>query len=215
MIKSVLFSTAILAAVGIAGHASATFVVEPSPAEGCAPSQGCLHLVKAKDASSSTGTVQFTTEVVGIAVVGDADFADGYSTIKPIKDGMLTSLTFTPVDDMAFSDFSFRGQVLDASDAIDVTVTDQSGTPFSFSFTVPKPDQDFDRLGVISLDGERIKSVVVTDSGGFKEFKQIDFSPTSTVPIVPEPATWALMLIGLGATGGVLRRRAHRPVATT
>ncbi|HSZ51246.1 MAG TPA: PEPxxWA-CTERM sorting domain-containing protein [Caulobacteraceae bacterium] len=152
---------------------------------------------------------------MGIAVVGDADFADGYSTIKPIKDGMLTSLTFTPVDDMAFSDFSFRGQVLDASDAIDVTVTDQSGTPFSFSFTVPKPDQDFDRLGVISLDGETIKSVVVTDSGGFKEFKQIDFSPTSTVPIVPEPATWALMLIGLGATGGVLRRRAHRPVATT
>lgn len=26
-------------------------------------------------------------------------------------------------------------------------------------------------------------------------------------PVIPEPATWALMLLGLGATGGALRRR--------
>lgn len=214
MMKSILYSTLVTASLAIAGHASATFIVEPSPAEGCAPSQGCLHLTMAKDASSSTGTVQSTTDVVDIAVVGNSDFANGYSTIKPITGGTLTSLTFTPVDDTNFSDFSFRGQVLNASDAIDVTVTDQSGTPFSFSFTVPTANADFSRLGVISMDGETIKSVAVTDSGGFKEFKQIDFSP-AVVPVIPEPATWALMLIGLGATGSILRRRAHRPAATT
>ncbi|HEY1926782.1 MAG TPA: PEPxxWA-CTERM sorting domain-containing protein, partial [Caulobacteraceae bacterium] len=155
----------------------------------------------------STGRVQSTTDIVDIAVVGPSDFGDGYSTIEPVHGGTLTSLDFTPVSDTLFSDFSFRGQVVDASDPINVTVTDENGTTFSFSFTVPKANEDFGRLGIESLDGETIKSVLVTDTGGFEEFKQIDFSLV-TAPVVPEPATWALMLVGVGAMGGVLRRRA-------
>nr|WP_281393330.1 PEPxxWA-CTERM sorting domain-containing protein [Sphingomonas xinjiangensis] len=27
---------------------------------------------------------------------------------------------------------------------------------------------------------------------------------------VPEPATWAMMLFGVGATGGAMRRRRHK-----
>lgn len=38
--------------------------------------------------------------------------------------------------------------------------------------------------------------------------QQADVSGRGTLPAVPEPATWALMIVGFGAVGGALRRRA-------
>nr|WP_310522880.1 PEPxxWA-CTERM sorting domain-containing protein [Polymorphobacter sp.] len=38
--------------------------------------------------------------------------------------------------------------------------------------------------------------------------------PLPPPPGVPEPASWALMIAGFGAVGGLLRRRRHNPLAT-
>jgi hypothetical protein len=40
---------------------------------------------------------------------------------------------------------------------------------------------------------------------------QITFSGVINAPAVPEPATWAMLIAGLGGVGGLLRRRRARP----
>lgn len=48
---------------------------------------------------------------------------------------------------------------------------------------------------------------------GFK-IKQLGYNiPVSTVPGVPEPATWAMLILGMGVVGGAMRRRVSAKIA--
>jgi hypothetical protein len=123
-------------------------------------------------------------------------------------------LTFTPADDTLFNDFSFRGQL--AASGFDMTVyvvvTNELGEASSdITFTTDKgANADFSRIGVTSPD-QTIKSVEVFASGGdctlcmgtgnFKEFKQVEFSFAGVPPGIPEPSTWAMMLVGFAGLG--------------
>lgn len=193
-----------IAAVSLLGASAAhavTFAIDPNPGG------TQLYLNSAKSASSSFGTVLSTNDVA-ISVTGNGDFANGFSSIKPIKDGTLTELVFTPVDPNAFDAFSFRGQDLVAGQVIDVIVQDNQGNaPVTLQFTEGGANQNFSRDGVIAaLTGETIKSVEIVNSGGFKEAKQFEFLSVGSNPTgVPEPATWAVMLIGFGAIGAKMR----------
>jgi hypothetical protein len=156
-----------------------------------------------------------------LSTVAD-DVSAGFATIKPFCSGhpsvcdTLTDLTFTPADSLAFGDFSFRAQLLTDSD-ITLKVTDGQGNPaqtfdLGAIFGPFKANQDLTRMGIISLDGETIKSVEITDASGFKEVKQIQFSPAgaTTVPLPPAIALFGSGLIGLGLLS---RRRQKREVA--
>jgi hypothetical protein len=198
-------------ALATAAHA-AVFVVDDTESSH-------LKLTKAKDAASSTGTV-FTPNDVNIAVVGNADFADGFSTIKPVKGGSLTELTFTPANPNAFSDFTFRGQSIDAQN-VELIVTDNQGdAPQDFFFDFTKSNEDFGPFGITAANPhlDSIKSIELIDTGGFEEAKQFTFSPSSLGKGggggVPEPASWATMLMGLGAVGAVLRKARRAVLAT-
>jgi len=131
-----------------------------------------------KDVSSFTGTVggQHSGPLVTVDTVGNVDTGAGFSTIKPVKDGTLTSLTFTPADGNLFDDFSFRGQLEDAG-SVTVTVQDNQGhAPETFTFSGLPKDADFGRLGIVAAtSGETIQSVKLT-SAGFEEQKQNEFS---------------------------------------
>jgi hypothetical protein len=175
-----------------------------------------LFLNNVKNSATSTGTV-INTDDVGISVIGNSDFANGWSNIKPIKDGSLTSLTFTPVNGNAFGGFSFRGQVLSANQLLTVTVQDNQGDlAESFNFTIPNANADFGRLGIISNTlGKTIQYVTLYSAGGFKEGKQFAFTKAlddgggGTGSDVPEPASWMMMILGMGLVGVGMRRRAH------
>lgn len=140
-----------------------------------------------------------TVDPMGAAV----DTGAGLSDIKPSGTSVLSALTFTPANDALFNDFSFRGQLERPgfTGVVDISWTDSSGMSGMLSVSgVKGPNSDFDRIGIVSDDGERLKSVEIstTGSGGFKEVKQAQFSVSSAIP---EPSTFALMLLGFAGLG--------------
>jgi hypothetical protein len=185
--------------LGATAPAYADFMIDPNP------TGEKLFIDNAnKDVSSFVGIVgsNVSGPLVDITTVGNVNTGSGFSNITPAG-GTLTSLTFTPKDGNLFSDFGFRGQLLSAG-TVTVTVLDnQGGAPQSFDFNVAKANQDFGTLGITAIPGtgETIKSVTLTALGGFKEEKQ------NILSAVPEPGTYAMLGLGVGLLGIVLRRR--------
>lgn len=218
MRKTLTEIIASIAVLGFASSAQATALFEVDTN----PSGTKLFLDRATDASSSFGNV-ISTDDVAISASGNADFKNGFSTIKPVKDGLLTTLTFTPTNPNAFGSFSFRGQDLDAGQVIDVIIQDNQGhAPVTITFTEGKANQDFTREGIIAaMPGETIKSIELVDSGGFKEAKQFEFDaadptavPAADPTAVPEPATWLMMLAGIFGLGAMTRAARRNSLKT-
>lgn len=210
------FATAIGAALGAASAAHATFIIDLSCHQSkCAGGTDFFNDSAVKDVTTFTGTVGGHTGTgVTVTTIGSIDTGAGFSTITPVKGGTLTSLTFTPTNDALFSDFSFRGQLAPVGDTgvINVAWTDSLGTTGTLQFTgIPGPDKDFDRLGIVSNDGETLKSVVITTAAGesFDEFKQVQFSASSIPPSIPELSTWAMMVVGFAGLGFAGYRKAQ------
>ena len=200
----------------MANPARATFVLDTScGTANCAAGTHFNIDAANKDVSSFSGHVSNsgkTGPLVTATTTGNVDTGAGFANIKPVKAGSLTDLIFTPTDSTLFSDFSFRGQLNRAgfTGAIDVLWTDATGNTGTVSFTVPKAEADFGRLGIVSNDGETLKSVEILAGSGesFKEVKQIEFSFAGAPPPVPAPAS--LAILGTGLLGFFAFRR--RPV---
>jgi hypothetical protein len=203
--KYILSIVAITAAFTL--PARATFMVDDNP--------GGLflfldqHNANVSDFGGFVGGQKPPAPHVAIHTTGSADTTgSGFANIKPAKDAILSDLLFTPDNPNLFGDFSFRGE-LAAFGFVTVVVTDNQGNPAqTFVFGPFNKDQDFGRVGIISTDGETIKSVEIFGAvalGGFKEVKQIEFSLASGAPIPDGGAT--VMLLGAALSVlGVARR---------
>ena len=64
--------------------------------------------------------------------------------------------------------------------------------------------------GIFSFDG--VHPTAAVQAAGFRDMDQ-RFG-LSAVMAVPEPASWAMMIVGIGAAGGALRRRRTHAVVT-
>jgi hypothetical protein len=118
-------------------------------------------------------------------------------------------LLLTPEDGTAFNLFSFRGQLFNNTDQlVTVTITGQHGTAFNFTIT---ENGNFGPYGFQAKQdsNEYIKSVLITGGGaGFAELKQFGFGlDMSLNAAVPEPSTWAMMILGFAGVGFLAYRR--------
>src|SRR4029077_9841623 len=152
-----------LTAFGLAGGlalactpAHATFILDTScGVSQCAKGTDFFMDNVNKDVQTFTGTVGLSGPAVTVETSANVD--TGLATITATT--ALTALVFKPADDTLFNGFSFRGPLAASGveGTIDVSWTDSNRKTRSITFIgVKGPDADFDRLGIVSHDGETL-----------------------------------------------------------
>ena len=127
----------------------------------------------------------------------------GAATIFTAAGTNLDQLTFTLVTG-AFTSAEFNLEQGDPK-AFDIILSVSGGGTKTISIANANGSNVFD---IIGGPGETFTSAsfVSTGQGGFADFKQLRLVLANGTPPVPEPATWALMLLGFGGVGMAMRR---------
>jgi hypothetical protein len=161
-------------------------------------------------------------------------FAELHSANAGDQSNTLRDVTFTPVADtlvlpdntpfLGFDGFFGRGQIDAIGGAWDGVVTlhivfaTGSGlAPLDLTFM---GDTQHDDIGSIGFDepsgtGALVASVSMQldSTGAWNEVKQFDFSVAGATPFIPEPSTWAMMLIGFAGLGVASYRSSRKTSA--
>jgi hypothetical protein len=158
----------------------------------------------------TTAAVQFTSSTD--TPNGLNGNANGQADVSA-SDGLLNQLTFALTGGYTFGSATFNLFPLpgnNANEATTVTITyfdPLLGTINNVSINTN--GQNF--LGISGDNGERFISVGFTASpisDGIQDMRQLRLGGVAgPTPAVPEPATWAMMLLGFGAIGFSMRNR--------
>lgn len=98
----------------------------------------------------------------------------------------------------------------DPSNNIDFTSVTLDGTPFTVGST---GQNEFQFLNGLSVNGLQTLVVAGTSGGNGSYSGAIDFSLAGGAGAVPEPASWALMILGFGGAGALIRKRRRLALA--
>ena len=117
--------------------------------------------------------------------------------------GTLNFLLFSLTDPgSAFTSAEFNLNAA-ANGFSQVLAYDQFGNEFGGSFAVNGAGNNF--FNVTATAGQIIQSIVIVSTAALDDVRQIRLG--GVVAVVPEPASWAMMILGLGGVGAVLRKR--------
>jgi hypothetical protein len=150
--------------------------------------------------------------------VTNMDITDGFAQITDAGSTPLwTQLIINP--DLNFTDMKFAISLTGGTGSVLVYYllaggpTSDGNYPINYTqcltctITADGSDKNFELSGA-SFNGVMFQ--VVGQGLTFNRFKQMSYEPTGGVRAVPEPATWALMLLGFGGMGMALRRSRRR-----
>jgi hypothetical protein len=153
------------------------------------------------NAATVTGTVGVGGPLVTFASTqGNLSTHPGAATVFAADGSLLTNLTFTILTGFTAAEFNLENG--DPSSFL-VTLTDSGGDTFSQTLTKLNGSNIFN---IVAPAGTTYTSGTFTSSGGgFADLKQLRV--TLATAAVPEPATWAMILLGFGGIAISLRRR--------
>ena len=116
----------------------------------------------------------------------------------------LTSATLSQTGGSTFTRLVFD---IDAAStgSVDILVDQPTFPDFQSSFTLDPNGHNF--FTITAINGQAIQSVTLTGLFGatFSSISNVRFGPVASG--VPEPATWAMMLVGFAGIGMATRRR--------
>ena len=193
----------------VAAPASATIVIAAGTSS-VPPEQNLVFTNNPANGTAITGLTSLTNALVSInggeTLVGNAAQArlqagDGLISSTFTYNGLTgQNLGFDLSDPgLFFTQAQFRifvggGTATQAT----LTFVDTAGQQFQNTFAIPANGY----FNAQAIDGQPINYFSVSTNGSFADIRQMQFGA-----IVPEPQTWALMILGFGAVGAVLRHK--------
>ncbi len=202
MRKLVMAGAAAAALLMTAGTASAATVLLQSTFEGVAVNPGNYVIVNTADGwtkGAGTAGIEVQNNVAGApAPTGGAKFVELDSNSNS---SMYYTFSYTGAVDLSFL-YSPRPNVGPGSNGIEVWLNNSLLNPPGTVTGGPLGATNWSQYGaqfsVVSGDVLTFKAVGADDSlGGYVD--------NITISAVPEPATWAMMIIGFGAAGSMVR----------
>ena len=190
-----------------------------------------LFAIKETNNPTTFYSIGANTDVQDVMSVADVpvDADNGFGEVKPNKSsGPWTMTTFSPTTTSLFAwDGLFvRGQIegRNYDGDLTATVTQIGGAMTTFTFSGLPTNADFGTLGFdepAGSPGAAILSVTFSlagTGGDFKSMKQFEVSAClasegcigggGQPPVVPEPSTWAMLMLGFAGLGYAAFRRA-------
>lgn len=175
-------------------------------------------LVNAGTGSTITGNVNG----VGVTFTSPTDpnlvgGANGQARVGS-ADGLLNALTFTIENGFGFQTAIFNlsplpGNAANEATSVFLTYLLSDGTTASITQSVATNGNNW--FGIYGDAGEVFTSagfVSNPTTNGISDMRQIRLGGVSQLAAaVPEPATWAMMLLGFGLVGGAMRSRRKDP----
>jgi hypothetical protein len=177
-------------------------------------------LINSGTGATVTGSTQNTNVNVTFSgtpapLTGDAN---GQANVTGAG-GVLTSLVFTLADLATFTTAEFNlfpqggNPTIPESTSVTLGFFNAAGTELFETFQLGSDNelnvngQNF--FGVAATGGDRINSIKFNfnpDGSGIQDLRQLRLGGVMS-SAVPEPTTWAMMLVGFGAVGYSMRKR--------
>ena len=199
------------AAVVGASSAQAAVIVCQTPS--CIPDGDNVLVTSATGQTTINGSINSGGSTFGVLFTSPTGEllngeANGQANVSA-TDGLLNGLTFALTGGATFASATFNlnplpGNQTNEATSVIISYTLPSGVVGSFA--VNGNGQNF--FGIFGTAGERFTSVTFTanpGTTGISDMCQLRLSGVAAA--VPEPGTWAMMLLGFGAAGVAIRRR--------
>lgn len=222
MLKQTTLALALLAAAGAhpARAVTATFcgpASEGGPCEGLGEQKVFLEDNKKTmlgfgnvGGQKSLPIMDFSSD--GGALNMELDLANGFATITPAHGFVDFNGIDVTIPGFQFRDLVFDVQLTPTSSTIDnFTISDFSGAHVSDGVGMESDKADTDKEFSTFAVGGAFDEVNIQSLTGFDEIKHIEVSGVAPLGSpVPEPRTWAMLLIGFGLMAGMSWRAKRR-----